>query len=52
MFVVFAVWAVFGFPFPAEPLPLNVIAKLLCFVATIMLFAGPEDGATPSGVKA
>ena len=40
------------FAFPAEPLPLNVIAKLLCFVATIMLFAGPEDGATPSGVKA
>ena len=49
--MVFAVWAVFGFAFPAEPLPLNVIAKLLCFVATIMLFAGPEDGATPSGVQ-
>jgi hypothetical protein len=48
----FAVWAVFGFAFPAEPLPLNVISKLLCFVATIMLFAGPEYGATLSGVKA
>ena len=49
--MVFAVWAVFGFAFPAEPLPLNVISKLLCFVATVMLFAGPEDGATPSGAK-
>jgi hypothetical protein len=40
MFVVFAVWAVFGFAFPAEPLPLalNVTSKTLCFVAAIMLF--------------
>ena len=40
MFVVFAVWAAFGFAFPAEPLPLalNVISKILCFVAAIMLF--------------
>jgi hypothetical protein len=52
MFVVFAVWAVFGFTFSVEPLPLSVIAKLLCFVAAIMLSAGPEDGATLSGVIA
>jgi hypothetical protein len=41
MFAVFAVWAAFGFAFPAEPLPLalNVISKILCFVAAIMLFA-------------
>jgi hypothetical protein len=54
MFVVFAVWAVFGFAFPAEPLPLalNVISKILCFVAAIMLFAWPADEATPSGAKA
>jgi hypothetical protein len=40
MFAVFAVWAVFGFAFPSEPLPLtlNVISKVLCFVAAIMLF--------------
>lgn len=40
MFVVFAVWAAFGFDFPAEPLPLalNVTSKVLCFVAAIMLF--------------
>ena len=31
MFVVFAVWAVFGFTFPAEPMPLalNVISKFV-----------------------
>jgi hypothetical protein len=46
MFVVFAVWAAFGFAFPAEPLPLvlNVISKILCFVAAIMLFAWRADG--------
>jgi hypothetical protein len=40
MFVVFAAWAAFGFAFPAGPLPLafNVISKILCFVAAIMLF--------------
>jgi hypothetical protein len=46
MFVVFAVWAVFGFAFPAEPVPLalNVISKILCFIAAIMLFAWRPDG--------
>jgi hypothetical protein len=45
MFAVFAVWAAFGFAFPAEPLPLalNVIAKILCFVAAIMLFVWRAD---------
>jgi hypothetical protein len=45
MFGVFAVWAVFGFAFPAEPLPLvlNVISKILCFVAAIMLFVWRAD---------
>jgi hypothetical protein len=45
MFAVFAVWAVFGFAFPAEPLPLalNVISKILCFVAAIMLFVWKPD---------
>jgi hypothetical protein len=47
MFAVFAVWAVFGFAFPAEPLPLalNVISKVLCFIAAIMLFVWPADAA-------
>jgi hypothetical protein len=45
MFIVFAVWAAFGFAFPAEPLPLalNVISKILCFVAAIMLFVWRAD---------
>jgi hypothetical protein len=46
MFAVFAVWAGFGFAFPTEPLPLalNVISKILCFVAAIMLFVWRVDG--------
>jgi hypothetical protein len=46
MFAVFAVWAAFGFAFPAAPLPLalNVISKILCFVAAIMLFVWKNDG--------
>jgi hypothetical protein len=45
MFLVFALWAAFGFAFPAAPLPftLNVISKILCFVAAIMLFVWRED---------
>ena len=47
MFAVFAVWAAFGFAFPTEPLPLalNVISKILCFVAATMLFVWMEAGA-------
>ena len=48
MFAVFAVWAAFGFGLPTEPLPktLNVISKMLCFVAAIMLFVW-RDADTP-----
>jgi hypothetical protein len=53
MFVVFAVWAAFGFAFPATllPLALNVISKILCFVAAIMLLVWREDaeGRLPEG---
>ena len=50
MFLVFAVWAAFGFAFPAEPLPLtlNIISKILCFVAAIMLFAWQAEGEVPA----
>jgi len=49
MFAVFALWAAFGFAFPSEPLPLalNVISKILCFVAGIMLFVWREEGDAP-----
>ncbi|MDQ2886242.1 MAG: hypothetical protein M3Y39_09165, partial [Chloroflexota bacterium] len=44
MFLVFAVWAVFGFAYPAAPLPiaLNVISKILAFVTAVSLFLPPE----------
>jgi hypothetical protein len=50
MFLTFAVWAAFGFAFPAEPLPLtlNIISKILCFVAAIMLFAWRAEGEVPA----
>jgi hypothetical protein len=41
-FVVFALWAAFGFSYPSDPLDtaLNDISKVLCFVAAITLFIG------------
>ena len=53
MFVVFAVWAALRFAFPTEPLllALNIISKILCFVAAIMLFVWREDGEV-SGARA
>jgi hypothetical protein len=52
MFAVFAVWAAFEFAFPSEPLPLalNIISKILCFVAAIMLFVWRAEGAV-SGTR-
>jgi hypothetical protein len=40
MFLVFAIWAAFGFAYPSTPIPiaLNAISKVLCFVAAITLF--------------
>jgi hypothetical protein len=47
MFLVFAVWAVFGFAYPAAPLPiaLNMISKLLAFATAVSLFLPPETSA-------
>jgi hypothetical protein len=40
MFFIFAVWALFGFAYPAAPIPiaLNVISKILAFATAISLF--------------
>ena len=40
MFLVFAVWALFGFSYPSNPIPfaLNVVSKILSFVAAVTLF--------------
>ena len=47
MFLIFAVWAVFGFAYPATPLPiaLNMISKVLAFAAAISLFLPAEQSA-------
>jgi hypothetical protein len=40
MFFVFAVWAVFGFSYPATPVPFvcNAVSKILSFIVAITLF--------------
>jgi hypothetical protein len=45
MFLIFAVWAVFGFAYPAAPFPIamNVISKLLAFATAISLFVPQEN---------
>lgn len=47
MFLIFAVWALFGFAYPAAPLPvaLNVISKILAFATAVSLFLPPEKSA-------
>ena len=44
MFLIFAIWALFGFAYPAAPLPiaLNVISKILAFATAVSLFLPPE----------
>jgi hypothetical protein len=46
VFWVFAVWALFGFAYPSQPIPLalNAISKILCFVVAVSLFL-PEGRA-------
>jgi hypothetical protein len=45
MFVVFAIWAAFGFAYPSAPIPiaLNAISKVLCFVVAITLFLPQKE---------
>ena len=44
MFAVFAIWAGLGFAYPNQPLPLvlNIVSKLLCFVAAVLFFVWRE----------
>lgn len=44
MLLIFAVWALFGFVYPAAPLPiaLNMISKILAFATAISLFLPQE----------
>ncbi|MFX1519844.1 MAG: hypothetical protein ACFFCD_07980 [Promethearchaeota archaeon] len=45
MFFVFAVWALFGFSYPSSAIPiaLNVVSKILSFVAAITLFLPQKE---------
>jgi hypothetical protein len=44
MFLIFAIWALFGFAYPAAPLPiaLNVISKVIAFATAVSLFLPQE----------
>jgi len=48
MFLIFAVWALFGFAYPAAPIPvaLNTISKILTFATAVSLFLQQEKIAT------
>jgi hypothetical protein len=45
MFFVFTIWALFGFSYPFAPIPiaLNMVSKILSFIAAITLFL-PQKG--------
>jgi hypothetical protein len=47
MFLIFAVWALVGFAYPAAPIPvaLNVISKILAFATAVSLFVPQETSA-------
>lgn len=49
MFLVFAVWALFGFAYPLAPVPitLNVVSKVLAFAVAVSLFV-PQGKITRS----
>ena len=53
MFLIFAVWAIFGFAYPSAPLPiaLNVISKVLAFATAISLFL-PQRKAQNNAISA
>jgi hypothetical protein len=44
MFFIFALWALFGFAYPAAPIPiaLNVISKIIAFATAVSLFLPQE----------
>jgi len=51
MLLVFALWALSGFAYPATPLPfaLNVLSKILAFIAAISLYLPIRAAATAPG---
>ncbi len=53
MFLVFAIWAAFGFAYPSSPIPiaLNAISKILCFVTAITLFLPQKENVAQENVS-
>lgn len=53
MFLIFAVWAAFGFAYPLSPLlvALNMISKALAFAAGVSLFLPPKKVAEQDGTS-
>jgi hypothetical protein len=53
MFLVFAIWAAFGFSYPSTPIPiaLNAISKVLCFVAAITLFLPRKENLAEENIS-
>jgi hypothetical protein len=53
MFLVFAIWAAFGFAYPSTPIPivLNAISKVLCFVAAITLFLPRKENGAEENIS-
>ncbi len=54
MFLIFAVWALFGFAYPVAPIPvaLNMISKILAFATAVSLFLPVERAGVLSSVTA
>ena len=53
MFIVFAVWALFGFSYPSTPISflLNAISKVLGFITVVALFSTGSKLVTQGEVK-
>lgn len=54
MFLVFTVWALFGFAYPSQPMPiaLNMLSKVIAFAASVSLFITArtsKDTVAPKG---
>ena len=54
MFLVFTIWALFGFAYPSAPLPiaLNMLSKIVAFATAISLFLPAPLSKTPGEVVA
>jgi hypothetical protein len=54
MLLVFAAWGLYGFGYPSAPVPfaLNVLSKILAFIAALSLFLPQRAGVSVPGPSA